>query len=79
MAIHPSLLQQFNLMRLFNADALASLAAHSSTQAFSKREVVLAKENPSPSLMFLLEGRLQAVDFTIDGREVVLHFIEEGQ
>ena len=39
----------------------------------------MAKENPSPSLMFLLEGRLQAIDFTLDGREVGLHFIEEGQ
>lgn len=79
MAIHPSLLQQFSLMRLFQADALASLAAHSSMHAFSKREVVLAKDKPSSSLMFLLEGRLQAVDFTLDGREVGLHFIEEGQ
>ena len=79
MAVHPSLLQQFALMRLFSADALASLAAHSSTHAFAKREMVLSKEKSSPSLMFLLEGRLQAIDFTIDGREVGLHFIEEGQ
>ena len=79
MAIHPSLLQQFALMRLFPADALASLATHSSTHAFSKREVVLAKDKPSSSLMFLLEGRLQAIDFTMDGREVGLHFIDEGQ
>jgi CRP-like cAMP-binding protein len=66
-------------MRLFSADALASLAAHSSTHAFAKREMVLSKEKSSPSLMFLLEGRLQAIDFTLDGREVGLHFIEEGQ
>ena len=78
MAIHPSLLQQFAFMRLFSTDALATLAAHSSMHAFAKRGVVLAKENPSPSLMFLLEGRLQAIDFTLDGREVGLHFIEEG-
>jgi CRP-like cAMP-binding protein len=79
MAVHPSLLQQFALMRLFSADSLAQLAAYSSTHAFAKREVVLAKENPTSSLMFLLEGRLQAIDFTLDGREVGLHFIEEGQ
>jgi len=79
MAVHPSLLQQFALMRLFSADALASLAAHSSTHAFAKREIVLSKEKSSSSLMFLLEGRLQAIDFTLDGREVGLHFIEEGQ
>jgi len=79
MAVHPSLLQQFALMRLFSADALASLAAHSSTHAFAKREMVLSKEKSTPSLLFLLEGRLQAIDFTLDGREVGLHFIEEGQ
>ena len=79
MTIHPSLLQQFSLMRLFPTEVLTSLAAHSSTHAFSKREVVLSKENSSSSLMFLLEGRLQAIDFTMDGREVGLHFIEEGQ
>ena len=79
MAVHPSLLQQFALMRLFNADALTQLAMQSSTHAFAKREVVLTKETPSSSLMFLLEGRLQAIDFTLDGREVGLHFIEEGQ
>ena len=78
MAIYPSLLQQFELMRLFPTDALSSLASHSSVRAFSKREVVLSKEKPTPSLMFLLEGRLQAVDFTLDGREVGIHFIEEG-
>ena len=39
----------------------------------------MAKDKPSSSLMFLLEGRLQAIDFTLDGREVGLHFIEEGQ
>ena len=79
MTVHPSLLQQFALMRLFPADALAQLSAHASMQAYAKREVVLAKETPSPSLLFLLEGRLQAIDFTLDGREVGLHFIEEGQ
>jgi CRP-like cAMP-binding protein len=79
MALHPSLLQQFALMRLFETDARAHLAAHSSTHAYAKREVVLAKENPTSSLIFLLEGRLQAIDFTLDGREVGLHFIEEGQ
>jgi len=68
MAVHPSLLQQFALMRLFPADALAQLAAFCSTHAYAKRELVLAKETPSTGLIFLLEGRLQAIDFTLDGR-----------
>jgi CRP-like cAMP-binding protein len=78
MALHPSLLQQFSLLRLLPAEALVALAIRSSSHAFAKREVVLPKETPSQYLMFLLEGRLQAIDFTLDGREVGLHFIEEG-
>ena len=78
MALHPSLLQQFSLLRLLPAEALTALAIRSSLHTFAKREVVLPKESPSQYLMFLLEGRLQAVDFTLDGREVGLHFIEEG-
>jgi len=79
MAINTSVLQQFALLRLFPADALGTLAAHSTMRAFAKREVVLGKESPPQHLMFLLEGRLQAVDFTLDGREVGLHFIQEGE
>ena len=79
MALHPSLLQQFSLLRLLPTEALTALANRSSTHTFAKREVVLPKEAASQYLMFLLGGRLQAIDFTLDGREVGLHFIEEGQ
>lgn len=79
MAVHTSLLQQFALLRLFSTDALDALAAHSGLRTYAKREVVLSKDVPPQHLLFLLEGRLQAVDFTLDGREVGLHFIQEGQ
>jgi len=79
MAIHTSLLQQFSLLKPLPAATLEQLAENSSLRAFARREVVLDKDSPVESLFFLLEGRLQATDFTLDGKEVVLYFVDEGQ
>lgn len=79
MAIHTSLLQQFSLLRHLPAATLQQLADQSALRTFARREVVLGKETPVESLFFLLEGRLQATDFTLDGKEVGLYFVEEGQ
>ena len=79
MAIHTSLLQQFALLRHLPAATLGQLAEQAALRSFARREVVLGKETPVESLFFLLEGRLQATDFTLDGKEVGLYFIEEGQ
>ena len=79
MAIHTSLLQQFSLLRHLPAATLQQLADHSALRPFARREVVLDKVTPVESLFFLLEGRLQATDFTLDGKEVGLYFVEEGQ
>lgn len=78
MAIHPSLLLQFALLRSLTESNIGALAARSSTQEFAKREVVLHKDEPAKYLCFLLEGKLQALDFTLDGKEVGMYFIDEG-
>lgn len=79
MAIHTSLLQQFSLLRHLPAGTLEQLAESAVLRSYARREVVLDKDSPVESLLFLLEGRLQATDFTLDGKEVVLYFVEEGQ
>lgn len=79
MAIHPSLLLQFGLLKALPADAVQRLATASDLHEFARREVVLDKGAPVEHLCFLLEGRLQATDFTLDGREVALNFVEPGQ
>ena len=78
MSAHTLLLQQFSLLRLLSAEALDQIAPLASTRDFAKREMILAKGPPVPYLCFLMEGRLQAIDFTLDGREVGLYFIEQG-
>ncbi len=78
MAVHTLLLQQFPLLKALPAEALSRLAPLASIREFAKRGTVLAKGPPVPYLCFLLEGRLQAIDFTVEGREVGLYFVEQG-
>ncbi len=71
-------LQAFGLLRGLPTDLLAAAGERMTEQTFARRAVVLKKGEPSPALGFLIEGRLQAVDFTVDGREVGLYFVEPG-
>lgn len=43
-----------------------------------RREVLLTNDQPFNGLGLVLQGRLQAIDYTIDGREVALSTIESG-
>lgn len=40
--------------------------------------MVMSKDVPTQELGFLVEGRLQGVDFTVDGRSVGLYFVDAG-
>ncbi len=75
MAVPVLLLKSFPLLRALPEETLCALAAEAGDMAFAKRAVVLKKGTPTPSLCLLAEGRLQAVDFTLDGREVGLYFV----
>lgn len=58
---------------------LDALAAQASLRPVSRREIILRGSEQSDNLYFLFEGRLQGVDFTLDGREVGLYFVEPGE
>jgi CRP-like cAMP-binding protein len=76
MPISPHVLQNFNLLKGLPLDALLRLGERMHEQSFARREVVIKKGEPGQVLCFLVEGRLQGVDFTVDGREVGLYFVE---
>lgn len=79
MTIHIGLLQHFKLLASLPNVTLQHLAQHTQEQWFNKREIVITKGDWRPqALGLLLEGRLQGVDFTTDGREVGLYFINPG-
>lgn len=79
MAVHFSLLQQFDLLKKLPLELLQQLAPSCVLQSYARREIVLEKQSTSQGLFFLLEGRLQVTDFTVDGKEVCLYFVDQGQ
>jgi CRP/FNR family transcriptional regulator, cyclic AMP receptor protein len=71
-------LAQVKLLDSLPEETVFRLSTQLSERRFSRREVVIAKDQVRPELGFLIEGRLQGVDFTVDGRSAGLYFVEPG-
>ena len=78
MIVTPELLSTFPILKSLPQEVLTNLAKQSSISKFSRRGVVINAGAGQSAVCFLFEGRLQGVDFTIDGREVGLYFVEPG-
>jgi CRP/FNR family cyclic AMP-dependent transcriptional regulator len=78
MVVTPELLSFFPLLKLLPSSSLVTLAQQSTVQKYARRAVVLNAGQREQQICFLFEGRLQGVDFTVDGREVGLFFVEPG-
>lgn len=78
MTIPVAVLQGLPLLSNLPQVTVSHLAQLAVERFFAKREIVLHKDSAPTSLCFLLEGRLQGVDFTMDDREVGLYFINPG-
>ena len=78
MQVTTELLSAFPILKPLPHATLCQLAAHSFVKKFARRGVVLNAGDVERCACFLFEGRLQGVDFTIDGREVGLYFVETG-
>jgi CRP/FNR family cyclic AMP-dependent transcriptional regulator len=78
MVVTPELLSFFPLLKALPMAARVQLAQQSSVQKHARRAVVLNAGVRENHVCLLFEGRLQGVDFTVDGREVGLYFVEPG-
>lgn len=78
MVVTPDLLKAFSILEPFPEPIISRLAEASSLQRYARRSVVLNAGETEGYVCFLFEGRLQGVDFTLDGREVGLYFVEKG-
>lgn len=78
MTISPLILKDLALLRDLSREQLESLGELMSVRELARRELVYRKGDAGETLAFLLDGRLQAVDFTVDGREVGLYFVDPG-
>lgn len=72
------LLRQFPLLEPLPKESLEALSTEMTLRSFARRSAVITKGGLSLELGFLLEGRLQGVDFTVDGRGVGLYFVDVG-
>lgn len=78
MPVSIQLLSRFPLLQPLSREELEPLSRAMNLREFARRGVVIAKDNPVVDLGFLVEGRLQGVDFTVDGRSVGLYFVDPG-
>lgn len=78
MVVTPELLSAFPLFKPCPRDTLERLARQASLEKVARRAVIFQAGARSERVCFLFEGRLQGVDFTVDGREVGLYFVEPG-
>jgi CRP/FNR family transcriptional regulator, cyclic AMP receptor protein len=68
-------------LRLFDSLPLAKLAEVApimTERRVERREVVIKRGDADAGLGFLIDGRLQTVNFTLDGKEVGIDFINNG-
>lgn len=78
MSVSIELLKSFDLLASLPEDALLLMAEKATLKQYARREVVLSAGLKDELICFVFEGRLQGVDFTIDGREVGLYFVEKN-
>ncbi len=77
----PILIPILQGLRLFDSlptDVLSRVAPTMNERRVERREVVVKRGQTDAGLGFLIEGRLQTVNFTLDGKEVGIDFIQEG-
>ena len=74
----PDLLRTFVLFKTLSDSDLEFLCSKSTVSRYERRAVIFKAGVSENKICMLFEGRLQGIDFTIDGREVGLYFVEPG-
>jgi CRP/FNR family cyclic AMP-dependent transcriptional regulator len=76
MAVSEIILKSCSLFRHASPGVVQKAASQMSLLLLKKREVLLINGRPFRGLGVVLEGRLQSMDYTIDGREVALTTVD---
>jgi CRP/FNR family cyclic AMP-dependent transcriptional regulator len=76
MSVDPLILRQFDLFKPISSEIIQQVSQYARLVEVPRRKVVMEKNQCAHSLGLLLDGRLQGVDMTLDGREAGLYFVE---
>lgn len=71
-------LRKVSLLEGLDDVTLGQVIRHLVVRRYEKRGVILKKGASDGDLLFLLAGQLHVVDYTLQGKEVVLHVIQSG-
>ncbi|WMW81077.1 Crp/Fnr family transcriptional regulator [Undibacterium cyanobacteriorum] len=66
------------LFKDFDEASLAKVAGLMSSRTYLSHDIVMRKGEQAENLAFLLNGKLQVVDLSEEGREIGIHFILPG-
>lgn len=66
------------LLASMTAERRAALAKRCAWRAFAVGEEILARDEPADAVLFIVEGRVRVVDFSVGGREVAYAVVEAG-
>lgn len=78
MSVNHLLLTNLDLLRGLDESILIHLSQFMQMREYKRGDVVVRKGDKAECLAFVVQGTLQVVDITPDGREVGLSFIEQG-
>ena len=72
-------LRKIPLLAELDDEDMARVKADLRVRQYAKRDLVLQKGGAGDSLLFLLTGTLQVIDFTEDGRAIGLRMLRPGE
>lgn len=78
MTIALEVASQIPLFKDLDEATLRQIAISMTSRTYLSHDVVIRKGDNADHLAFLIEGKLQVVDLTEDGREIGIHFILPG-
>lgn len=76
MAVSPVVLRNFEIFHSLPDNIILDIGKHSKLAEAPRRKVVMQKNQHVHSLGLLIDGRMQGIDLTLDGREAGLYFVE---
>ena len=76
MALSEIILRSCSLFRNASGSVVQKAASQMSLLLLKKREILLINGRPFRGLGVVLEGRMQSMDYTVDGREVALTTVD---
>ncbi|MFM2045692.1 MAG: hypothetical protein RLY86_4268 [Pseudomonadota bacterium] len=76
--LHPASLDRIELLQALKPEERAALARQCSWRHFHPQEQIIDRSSDSRDVCFIVEGRVQVVNYSLSGREITFDDVEAG-